>query len=111
MKALLQRKVSLVEVLCGGGALLGLLTLTGFLGQLWWLFDLTVHFRVQYTGLLILCAVLLGIRRKFPSALVCLAFAIVNLVVVFPHCFGARAGASTAKSTVRVLLMNVETRN
>jgi hypothetical protein len=34
----------LIEV---GSLLLGLTTVTGFLGRVWWVFELTSHFKVQ----------------------------------------------------------------
>jgi endonuclease/exonuclease/phosphatase (EEP) superfamily protein YafD len=46
------------------GALACLGTITGFLGRLWWGFDLTAHFRLQYAvGLTLLALALLAARR------------------------------------------------
>ncbi len=58
-------------------------TLAGFLGRLWWVFDLFSHFRVQYlAGLLILLpAYVIGRRRG--QALVAVAAA-SNLLLIAP---------------------------
>jgi endonuclease/exonuclease/phosphatase (EEP) superfamily protein YafD len=48
----------------------------------WWLGDLTVHFRVQYAALAALCAVLLGLARRFGWAVIALLCLVANAAAV-----------------------------
>lgn len=86
-------------------------TVAGFLGRFFWAFDLFTHFRVQYAGgLLFLCIVLLAGRRRIP-ALIFLAFSVINIVIVAPICFGRRPVPPEATLSIRLMLINVNTRS
>ncbi len=86
-------------------------TVAGFLGALWWPFDLTANFRVQYLICLGLAAVILGIGKKWLWAGVSVAFALVNFVEVLPSFIPPRGQAFGSSRTVRILLANVLTSN
>jgi endonuclease/exonuclease/phosphatase (EEP) superfamily protein YafD len=83
------RSTSAVANLVGTfGALVALvlvfLTVVGFLGGIWWGFDLAAHFRVQYTALLVpVVAVLAGLRWRRTALLAGVAL-VVNLVLFVP---------------------------
>ncbi|MBE0545695.1 MAG: endonuclease/exonuclease/phosphatase family protein [Verrucomicrobia bacterium] len=104
-------KVNFEGLLTAAGGLLCLLTLTAFLGRIWWGFDLTTHFRFQYLAGLLLLAIGFAIKRKLTVAGVFSVFAILNGAVVVPYCFTGRAAVPAAGQTLRVLLLNVDTEN
>ena len=86
--------------------ILSALTLAGFLGKVWWCFELVCHFRAQYVGLLVLLslALLLGKHRWF--ALAAASFAVVNLATIVPI-YAGRPIPEPSAQTVRALLLNV----
>jgi len=59
-------------------------TAAGFLGGIWWGFDLAAHFRVQYAALMVpLVAVLVGSGRRRTALVAGLAL-LVNLALIAP---------------------------
>jgi endonuclease/exonuclease/phosphatase (EEP) superfamily protein YafD len=111
MKAFLQRKISVWDLANAAGALGCLWTFTGFLGAYGWILELTSHFRIQYAALLGVIAGLLSVRRKFTTASVFAAGALINLGTVAPLYFGKPASVVAADAKLRVLLLNVDTSN
>lgn len=93
------------------GALTCVSAVCGFLGNFYWILDLTSHFRVQYVTVLITLAVVFAVGRKFKPTLVFVCFAIVNLAVVLPYCLTGRNVVRPADSKIRVVLINVHTEN
>ncbi len=88
---------------------LAMATLLGFLGRLYWVFDLFSHFRVQYMQL---CLILIGIalwRRKNKRAVAWVLLACLNYAFVLPLYFGKPAPPSGP--TVRAMLMNLNAGN
>jgi len=88
---------------------LALATLLGFLGRLYWVFDLFSHFRVQYMQL---CLVLIGVvlwRRQNKRAIVIVLLACLNYAFVLPLYFG-RPAPPTGKP-IRAMLMNINAAN
>jgi len=86
-----------------------LLTLLGFLGRLWWFFDLASHFRGQYFFILILSSVIFLLGKQPAAAGGAAAFALINLAFVAPlyiHSTPSVEGVQT-----RLLLLNVLQRN
>jgi endonuclease/exonuclease/phosphatase (EEP) superfamily protein YafD len=88
---------------------LAVATLFGFLGGLWWFFDLFSHFRVQYMQL---CLVLIGIalwKRLNKRAVALILLACLNYAFVLPLYFGKPAAA--AEKPIRAMLMNLNALN
>ena len=84
-------------------------TLLGFLGSLFWFFDLFSHFRVQYMQL---CLILIGIalwRRKNKRAVALVLLACLNYAFVLPLYFGKPASAT--EKPIRAMLMNINAAN
>ncbi|MCA9184741.1 MAG: endonuclease/exonuclease/phosphatase family protein [Pirellulaceae bacterium] len=99
-----------LEFLCLGVAGASLLA---FAGRWWWILDLFCHYRVYYAMFLLVGSItLLQWQRRKPAAIAML-MAIVNLVLVVPlQLRDPTAPASdTDVSTLRVMSLNVNTRN
>ena len=108
-----KKKMPFGMVLTAAGAMLGILTLTGFLGKFWWVFDLTAHFRVQYfiaLGILTSIYLFLG---KYQLASFWAILSLANLSVIVPLYFGSTPKPIEAESiqSYRALLLNVNTAN
>ena len=109
------RSTSAVANLVGSFAttvslLLVLLTAAGFLGGIWWGFDLAAHFRVQYAALLVpAVAVLAGLgwRRTTLPAVVAL---VVNLALIVPL-YLDRPAQPDGSSSLQILSFNVTASN
>jgi len=96
------------------GAATALFTLTGFLGGLWWAFDLTSHFRAQYLAGAAVLAVAQALRRRWWWAGFAVALAVVNAAVLVPRTGllpPSAAPGPSAVPSVRVVLLNVHTGN
>lgn len=87
-----------------------LLTLTGFWGRFWWIFDITSHFRVQYCVILTLFASLFLMGRKYWQTGIAVGGALLNFVLIAPLSFGGTIVASE-KVSVRVLKVNLQVTN
>lgn len=66
------------------GFLATLATILGFLGSLWWAFDVLANYRLQYTLLLVVTAALYGIAFGRVTSLLFLAVAGANVLVLLP---------------------------
>jgi len=86
-------------------------TATGFLGGIWWIFELTVNFRVQYLACLAFAELLFLSGKKWRWAVVCVVFAIVNLVDILPSFVPSHSQAAASPTSIRVLLANVLSSN
>ena len=91
-----------------GGILASIMTVTGFLGQFFWFFDLFSHFRVQYFLVLVIAAVCL-IRHRRLMAGVFICFLIANLFAIAPFYYGSRIVRSEDNESIRVFFSNVLT--
>lgn len=60
--------------------MLGLATFTGFLGRLWWVFELTAHFRPHLAVGLFSVMALWLLRQQWRSGAVWGVLAVINLV-------------------------------
>jgi endonuclease/exonuclease/phosphatase (EEP) superfamily protein YafD len=88
----------------------GCLTVAGFLGRLWWGFDLASHFRVQYAVLLVgTGAALAAMRWRRTAILVSVALA-ANLVLVVPLYLWQPAPTDDS-GTIEILSFNVTASN
>jgi len=111
MKEFFRLKIQPWGLIAIAGVLACLCTLTGFIGQVWWIFDLTSHFRVQYAFGLLLIACAFASARKFKPALIFGGFAALNCAIVVSHGWFGRATAKSTGQTLRVMLINVHTEN
>ena len=86
------------------------LTVAGFLGAVWWGFDLAAHFRVQYAGLLVpVVTILIGLRWR-RSASAAGAALLVNLALFVPLYLVQPAPAASS-ATLQILSFNVTASN
>ena len=86
------------------------LTIIGFLGRFWWIFELACHFRAQYFVLLALFATLFTLEKKWKPAVFTAVFALVNLALIVPY--GATVKVAQANQyNLRSLSMNLDFRN
>jgi len=84
-------------------------TLAGFAGQLWWVFDLAAHFRVQYALVLSLGALAALIRSHQRRAVVFAGFALLNMALLAPRFLpNAEAVIRSDEPVFRALLANIK---
>lgn len=93
------------------GVLLSWATLIGFLDQVWWVFELACHFRVQYFLCLILIAALLISLHKPYWATCFTGFAVINLALIIPFYGGNGHSFERRIKTFRVLSLNLNSQN
>jgi endonuclease/exonuclease/phosphatase (EEP) superfamily protein YafD len=94
-----------------GAVLACLATVTGFLGRLWWVFELASHFRVQLTLLLGVLAVVWAIKRRWRMTVICGAAAVVNASLVFFLLWPEEKTAAAGGPRLRLVAINVHTEN
>jgi len=92
------------------GAIFCAATLLGFAGRLSWILDLFSHFRVQYLVVLTVFGVVLLLAGRRKTAFFLLGFAFINLTQVIPLYFGGQNMLPAGSSTLRAVLLNVNTR-
>lgn len=101
-------------LLIAAGVLICLATLIGFAGSFWWVFELAVHFRVQYALTLgIFVAILLWMHQWHWAAIFGI-FALINAAAIAPAFWNERSTVQAAHNTlsiVRALLANVNVDN
>jgi endonuclease/exonuclease/phosphatase (EEP) superfamily protein YafD len=100
---------SLLVTLAGIAAALGVLPLGA---RLWWVFDLTTNFRLQYLGVAGLLLVLLALRRRWPTAAALLVISALNAWPVLPYVPRAlpAEAAQPATAPFKVMTVNVSFR-
>ncbi len=97
-----------------GAFALCLLTLTAFAGDRHWLLELTTHFRPHYAAALLTCAIVYAVARRFRSATLLAAFAVLNAAVLAPRFMPHTASSVAAHAqtpALKLLLVNVLTDN
>ncbi len=107
-------RITLSGLLTASGALTCAASLIGFGGQLWWVFELASHFRLQYALILGLCLPPLLWGRYYRWAALFAAFALLNAMVLAPRLLPraeAAARTESGQTTFRVLLANVNSAN
>ena len=109
MTAFLERKMRLSGLLDAAAGLILVLAALGFLGGLFWLFDLCAHFRLQYIGGLIVLAAAVAVLRKHLRAAICLTAALLLSAPLVQYVLPAES-APPGKS-LTVLSFNVHTAN
>ncbi len=107
-------RISLAGLLTVSGALICAASLIGFGGQIWWVFELASHFRLQYALALGLCLPPLLYWRRYRWVAVFSVFALLNAMLLAPRLL-PRAEAAVHpginQPTFRVLLANVNSAN
>lgn len=92
-------------------ALLGFAgTMAGFMGRVWWVFDLASHFRSQLFLFILLATVLFLFGKQRKKAAFTGAVAIINLSLILPLYFGG-ISPNTDNRTYRALLINLNRSN
>lgn len=95
----------LLIILAVGTAGVGLLSLLGWLGGVWWVLDIASHFRLQYGVILIVAGVLAWWLGSPGLGLIAALLAFSNLIVVIPlYWRPGQALAATGQSPVRRVL-------
>lgn len=97
-------------LLGASGALVGIATVAGLAGCLWWPLDLAAHFRVQYLMASTVLALLYLAGRRRREAAAALTLVAINGVLVLTVLVGPAPPADTGAPRLRVLLINVNTR-
>ncbi len=82
----------------------------GFLGRLWWVFELASHFRPQYFLFLMGSTFLFLLGGKQRAATIVTAFALVNFSLIAPFYFGSSWTHAEGR-TFRGVLANVNSSN
>lgn len=82
----------------------------GFLGRLWWPFELTSHFRPQYFLFLLGSAFFFLLGRKQKAAILAGVFALINLSLIVPLYFGD-SWTHAGERTFRAVLVNLNRSN
>jgi endonuclease/exonuclease/phosphatase (EEP) superfamily protein YafD len=98
----------LLEVAC---VLALLATLSGFLARIWWVFELSTHFRPHYAGVLLAGAGFWLWQRRPRWALTCGTGFLLNALVILTHGSWVREAAPAGGSSVRFVSLNVHTAN
>ena len=91
------------------GAVISTATLLGFLGRFHWFFDLFSHFRVLYFIALICISIPILILRYYKTSIILAILAVSNLAVILPLYFGGQPPPAKTASTIRAVLLNVNT--
>jgi len=98
----------LVEV---GSLLLCLATASGFLGRLWWMFELTSHFKVQLAILLWVTTAIWLIRKRWWVAGACSVAGLTNAVLVVTQFIPNGAAPLNNGPIVKMVGINVLSSN
>ncbi|MBI4558803.1 MAG: endonuclease/exonuclease/phosphatase family protein [Candidatus Hydrogenedentes bacterium] len=91
------------------GVIISGTTVAGFLGSFAWFLDLFCHFRVQYFVSLAVVSLLLLIRGRRKTAAFFGVGAVVNLATILPFYLGSAERALPTASSLRAVLVNVNT--
>lgn len=90
--------------------ILGVITLLGFFGRYWWVFDLFSHFRVQYFFIYLTVSIIaLAISEMFTAGMAAI-FALVNVTPILPL-YTHKKRRTAPQNTYRILLANVLQKN
>jgi endonuclease/exonuclease/phosphatase (EEP) superfamily protein YafD len=82
-------------------------SILGFLGELWWTFDLAANFRPHFASALVILAVLLALAGRRRSALFVGLVGLVNAAVVLPLFLVPSTSGEPLGETLRVMTFNV----
>ena len=108
----LQRSpLTLWGLLEAGGVLLCFATVTGFLGRLWWIFELTSNFRLHLAASLVVLAAVWAFKRRWRIAAVCGVFAVINVFLVLSLLWPRARTETQSGAPLRLAAVNVHTTN
>ena len=88
-----------------------MLTIVGFMGQLWWVFDLASHFRPQYFIALVILVVFFAKAKKWKSTGVGIICGLANFMLISPYIGSMNLVTEIDKSKIRILSMNLSHAN
>ena len=88
-----------------------MLTIFGFLGQYWWVFDLVSHFRLQYFIVLVVLVVFFVKEKKWKSTGVGLFFGVANFILISPYIGTINPDTEEDQPKIRILSMNLSHTN
>ena len=88
-----------------------ILTIFGFLGQYWWVFDLVSHFRPQYFIVLVVLVVFFVKEKKWKSTGVGLFFGVANFILISPYIGTINSDTEEGQPKIRILSMNLSHTN
>ena len=91
--------------------ILSVLTILGFWGGVWWVFDVTSHFRVQYFILLTIFALLSALGRRPQQTVIAIVFALVNFFQVSSFSVSESIASPQESNTIRILKVNLRDDN
>jgi endonuclease/exonuclease/phosphatase (EEP) superfamily protein YafD len=92
-------------------ALLVAVNLIPLASRLWWVLDLTTHFRLQYLAPTVVVLALLALRRRWRAFLALTAAGAVSAVAVAPYLpFGMAAAAAASGTRIKVMTVNISFR-
>jgi endonuclease/exonuclease/phosphatase (EEP) superfamily protein YafD len=112
IKKLLLFKLSFSSSTIAAGEIASLLTLTGYLGGFFWLFDITSHFKMQYLVCLAVICGLLIYFKKYRWSAVFSIFLIFNLMEIAPLYFhSSPVPPGDGRISLKIMCMNVHTGN
>ena len=87
-----------------------ILTITGFLGRLSWILEMTSHFRVQYFFILIILTILFFFAKHKKLAVSSLTFALINLILIYPY-WSTEKTDYINRIGIKGLLINLDIKN
>lgn len=98
----------LLEVVSVG---FGMATLTGFLGKLWWIFELSSHFPLHLAAASALFALVWAMMRRWRWAAFLGTMTGINALLVLLLLWPAHHSASSSGKPLRLVALNVHTEN
>ncbi|MCP4358809.1 MAG: hypothetical protein GY796_12390 [Chloroflexi bacterium] len=101
------RKINYRVILYIIAGLAGAATIAGFAGQLWWVFDVTIHFRVQLLLIISFSALYFAIKRERLYFVISAGCVLLNLSIILPLYLSPALTHNNAEP-VRGLLINVQ---
>ncbi|MFC2052671.1 endonuclease/exonuclease/phosphatase family protein [Chloroflexota bacterium] len=84
----------------------GILTIFGFVGRIWWIFDIFSHFRAQYAIMQAASGLILLMGDQILAAGMAFSFMLINIAVIAPM-YLPSSRSDTNKKVYRLLLANV----
>ncbi len=105
------KQIVVYGLLTAPGTIICLLTILGFAGGLFWVFDLFSHFRVQYLLSILPILICLLLLRRFRESILFGLCAAVNLVSILPYYLPVPPAADDNRTVLRVLSLNVNSAN
>ena len=110
-KSVTQPGISFWGLAAAAGTVALLCSFAGHAARLGWLFELTSHFRLQYTIFLLALGVAFSLRQRVLPASLFLAGALINFLSLAPFLPGTRSAEPVDAQKLRVLLINVHSAN